>query len=235
MPNGGMRGRRWLGRPREALAGRPRWWSALTAVPCLGAAQVAAVVAGLLLVAGAAVILRRRAGSTAVPVNRPGPATRRRTRAGSGRARCRGRWTPAGRPDTEGPQDPPPHPSGLLRSAFRNTLLSVARISSARLGPGEGLAVLVPALAEPTDRCGEIVDAGEVTAAKRLTVDDGEEHLDRLSQDAEERRSTSMPARCWQVALRRWSSPDHAGCAGKLPVASRRNHQLGGKRPWAIP
>jgi LPXTG-motif cell wall-anchored protein len=49
-----------------SLAWMLRCWSALTTVPCLGAAQVAAVVAGLLLVAGAAVILRRRAGSTAV-------------------------------------------------------------------------------------------------------------------------------------------------------------------------
>jgi hypothetical protein len=81
----------------------PRWWSALTTVPCLDPAQVAVVVAGLLLLAGDAVILRRRAGSIPIPLNRPGPATRRRTRARSGRAPCRGRWTPAYRPDTEGP------------------------------------------------------------------------------------------------------------------------------------
>jgi hypothetical protein len=43
------------------------------------------------------------------------------------------------------------------------------------LGPGEGLAVLVPALAEPTDRGDEILYAREVATAKRLTVDDGED------------------------------------------------------------
>jgi hypothetical protein len=34
------------------------------------------------------------------------------------------------------------------------------------LGPGEGLAVLVPVLAEPTDGGSEIGDAGEVAAAQ---------------------------------------------------------------------
>jgi hypothetical protein len=42
------------------------------------------------------------------------------------------------------------------------------------LGPGEGLAVLVPTPAEPTDGGGEILDAGEVAAANGLTVDNEE-------------------------------------------------------------
>jgi hypothetical protein len=53
------------------------------------------------------------------------------------------------------------------------------------LGPGEGLAVLVPALAEAIDGGGELIDAGEVATAKGLTVDDGEDTSTRLSQDAE--------------------------------------------------
>jgi hypothetical protein len=48
------------------------------------------------------------------------------------------------------------------------------------LGPGERLAALVPAIAEPADRANERLEAGEVTAAQRLAVDDGEEHLDEV-------------------------------------------------------
>jgi len=49
-----------------------------------------------------------------------------------------------------------------------------------RLGPGERLAALVPAIAEPADRADELLDAGEVTAAKRLAIDDGEARLDEV-------------------------------------------------------
>jgi hypothetical protein len=47
-------------------------------------------------------------------------------------------------------------------------------------GPDERLTALVPAIAEPADRADELLDAGEVAAAKHLTVDDGEEDLDEV-------------------------------------------------------
>src|SRR5215204_5553636 len=48
------------------------------------------------------------------------------------------------------------------------------------LGPGKRLAVLVPGLAEPVDRSDKVLDAGEVAAAKGLTVHDREEDLDQV-------------------------------------------------------
>lgn len=55
----------------------------------------------------------------------------------------------------------------------------MARIWSAGLVQEKGWQ-LVPALAEPTDCGGEIIDAGKVAAAERLAVDDGEEHFDQV-------------------------------------------------------
>ena len=48
------------------------------------------------------------------------------------------------------------------------------------LGPGEGTTALVPAVAEPPDRCHQLLDAGEVTASQRLALDDREAHLDQI-------------------------------------------------------
>jgi hypothetical protein len=48
------------------------------------------------------------------------------------------------------------------------------------LGPGEGTTALVPAVTEPPDRCHHLLHAGEVPAAQRLALDDGEEHLDQV-------------------------------------------------------
>jgi hypothetical protein len=50
-----------------------------------------------------------------------------------------------------------------------------------RLGPGARLAALVPASAEPADRAGELLDAGEVAPAKGLAVDDREEDLHEVA------------------------------------------------------
>ena len=52
------------------------------------------------------------------------------------------------------------------------------------LGPGERLAALVPAVAEPTDRGHQLLDAGEVATAQGLALDDGEEHLDQVQPGA---------------------------------------------------
>jgi len=46
------------------------------------------------------------------------------------------------------------------------------------LGPGEGVATVVPALDEAADRCHEFLDAGERSASYRLTRDDPEEDLE---------------------------------------------------------
>jgi len=43
---------------------------------------------------------------------------------------------------------------------------------------------LVPAIAEPADRCDQLVDAGEVAAAQRLALDDRKNTSTRFSQDA---------------------------------------------------
>jgi hypothetical protein len=48
------------------------------------------------------------------------------------------------------------------------------------LGPAKRVAALVPAVAELADRGHQLLDAGEVTAAQRLALDDGEEHLDQV-------------------------------------------------------
>ena len=47
-------------------------------------------------------------------------------------------------------------------------------------GPGEVTTALVPAVTEPPDRCHQLFHAGEVPAAQRLALDDGEEHLDQV-------------------------------------------------------
>jgi hypothetical protein len=39
---------------------------------------------------------------------------------------------------------------------------------------------MVPAVAEPPDRCHQLLDAGEVTASQRLALDDREEGLDKI-------------------------------------------------------
>ena len=42
------------------------------------------------------------------------------------------------------------------------------------LGPGERVAALIPAVAEPTDRCHQRIHAGDVAATERLALDDRE-------------------------------------------------------------
>jgi hypothetical protein len=41
-------------------------------------------------------------------------------------------------------------------------------------GSGEGTTALVPAVAQPRDRCHQLLDVGEVTASERLALDDRE-------------------------------------------------------------
>lgn len=49
------------------------------------------------------------------------------------------------------------------------------------LGPGEGVAAVVPAFDELRDRGDELLDGVERAAADRLPGDDPEEHLDQVS------------------------------------------------------
>jgi hypothetical protein len=62
--------------------------------------------------------------------------------------------------------------------------------------------VLVPALAEPTDRGGEVLDAGEVAAAKRLAVDD-EEDFDQVEPGRRGRGETQFDAWCLSASRAR--------------------------------
>jgi hypothetical protein len=74
------------------------------------------------------------------------------------------------------------------------------------LGPGEGLAVLVPALAEPTDGGSEIGDAGRSPRRRAWRSTMEKNTSTRFSQDAEVGVKCSWIRRCLA------SQPRTTGC-----------------------